>query len=212
LSGITDEAPRTHLMSNFLHLSTLLMVPIVTAVIVLKPLVISMLYSSEFYPSLNMMRWMLLGDYFKVAAWVVAMPVLAYANMKVYFWTESLWNVGLLGFVLLATQQIHSLEWIGIGFLLLYVALLAFYLYYSRVKYHFIVPRRLAISWLLGLLLVIGASWQTWNAQQVMWLSALAWILAASAFSWLALTAHERSRVRSMVARFVMPKRATAGP
>ena len=42
----------------------MLIVPLVVTTIVLKPAVVRLLYSPAFLPALEIMRWMLIGDYF----------------------------------------------------------------------------------------------------------------------------------------------------
>lgn len=199
LSGTNDPVERTLLMQRVIRFITLLMVPLVTGVIVLKPLVIELLYSDEFTPALEIIRWMLMGDYFKVGAWVLAMPVLAYANMRVFFWTEMLWNGGFLIFAALSLFVFGSMQGIGTGFLIMYVLSFAFYLYYARIRYQFRMTKAIGVTWLTGLALVVGASWYTWSDSTVDWIAAFLWIIAAAAFSLLALNRRERGEAFSML-------------
>lgn len=195
LSGVSDPVERTLLMQRVLRFATLLMVPLVTGVIVLKPLVIELLYSEEFTPALEIIQWMLIGDYFKVAAWVVGMPMLAYANMRVFFWTELLWNGGFFIFAALALFIFGSMQGIGVGFLLMYIFYLSFYLYYARARYHFRMTRAIGVAWLAGLAVVAGASWYTWSDSTIDWVAAFTWITVAVVLSLLSLSSSERGEV-----------------
>jgi O-antigen/teichoic acid export membrane protein len=207
LSQTSDPGDRVVLMRRVIRLSTLLMVPLVTSVIVLKPLVINVLYSGEFVASLEIIRWMLIGDYFKVIAWVIAMPVLAYADMKVFLWMELLWNAGFLTFSALSLFNFGSVQGIGVSFLLMYVAYLAFYWHYVRSRYGLSLTRPIVGSWLLGLVLVVGASWYSWSDTRVDWLAAFLWIGMAATFSCLSL---KRSEWRGILS--IALKRKEAWP
>lgn len=185
---ITQEPQaRVILIQRLLRLSTLLMIPLVTAVVTLKPLVINLLFSNEFTPALEIMRWMLIGDYFKITSWVLAFPMLAYADMKTFFWSEIVSNVGFLGIAGGMIIGLRSLQGVGISFMLLYVAYLIYTLHYARSRYHLTVDRSLVITWLLGLALILGTSWQTWSATQVNWTMAVICGGAALALSWIML-------------------------
>lgn len=201
LSAVTDPLDRIELVQRVARLATLVVVPAVTSVIVLKPLVITILYSSEFAPSLEIIRWMLIGDYFKVAAWVFAMPALAYANMKVLFWAEMLWYGGFLAFAALALFGFSSMQGIGVGFLLMNTVLLAYYLCYVRSRHQLPLSRGMTVPWLIGLALIVGASWHTWSDTQLDWFAAPLWIGAAVSFSWLSLNRNERRETLRMLLR-----------
>jgi O-antigen/teichoic acid export membrane protein len=201
LSQTDEPLDRTTLMQQVMRLATLTTVPLIVGVVVLKPLAVQILYSGEFTSSLEIIRWMLIGDYFKVAAWVVAVPALAFADMKVYFWTELLWHAGFLACAALALSGFDSTQGIGIGFLLMYVLYLAYYLHYARSRHRFSLRGSVVRSWVLGLALVVGASWYTWSDTQVNWLTATLWVVAAVGFSWLSLDREERERVLHMFRR-----------
>src|SRR5207249_957846 len=57
LSGTKDSAARAQLIHQVLRMALFLMLPLVTGIIVLKPLVARLLYSDEFLPALPIMRW-----------------------------------------------------------------------------------------------------------------------------------------------------------
>jgi len=190
---------RVALMQRIFRLSTLIMILLVTAVIVLKPLVISLLYSTEFTASLTIMRWMLIGDYFKVTSWIFAMPMLAYADMKTFFWTEIIWNAAFLGLAAGMVVATHSLEGIGVAFVLTYLTYLAYTFHYARTRHCLKLQRPMVLCWLGGLALILGASWQTWLSTRVMWPSAALWMGAGFGFAWLALSVEERRQLRRVV-------------
>lgn len=198
LSQADDTSERTLLMQRTMRLTTLFTVPMVISLVVLKPLLIEILYSSEFTPSLEIIRWMLIGDYFKVPVWVINVQMMAFANMRVLLWESLLSSAGFLAFTALALFGFNSIQGIGIGFLVLYVLELAFCLYYTRSRYQFPLARAMVVSWLLGLALIVGASWHTWSNTHVDWFTAPLWIGAAIVLSWLSLSRNERREMFRM--------------
>jgi len=195
LSGITDPEERILLMRRLFRLATLFMVPMVVAVIVLKPLVVHLLYSSEFLPSLEIIRWMLIGDYLKITSWVLAFPILAYADMRTFLWSELAWNALFLIGAYLAVVQWGYIEGVGIMFLLLYASYLIFLMIYCRIRHHFTLTRAMIRHWVGGLVLVVAASLYSWNSKDIAWPAGIAWIIVASLLSWLALSRDERKKV-----------------
>jgi O-antigen/teichoic acid export membrane protein len=195
LSQTSDPQDRVMLMQQTARLTTLLMVPLVTGVIILKPLAIEVLYSSEFASSLNTIRWMLIGDYFEVIAWVFVLPMVAYGDMRVYFLSEALWYAAFLSFAAFALFGYRSIEGIAVGYLLCDSISLVYYVYYVRSRYQFPFTRTLVAPWLIGLALVVGASVHTWSDSEVNWFAAPLWIGAAVCFSWLSLDRSERRSV-----------------
>ncbi len=195
LSGINDIQTRITLIKKLFRLSILFIVPLIVSLIVLKPLVIQLLYSDKFIPALEIIRWMLIGDYFKVVGWVLAMPVLAYADMKVFFWTELLWNGGFLVLSTLAIFFYKDLQGIGIAFIILYFFISVYYLYYVYSKHQLPITKTLLKPWFYGLILIILASLQTWSTIHVNWVLAAIWILLSIAFSWYELTKNEKNKL-----------------
>lgn len=194
LSGINDIPSRNKLIQDLFRISLLLIIPIIITVIVLKPLLITVLYTHEFMPSLKIIRWMLVGDYFKVCSWVFAMPMLAYKDMNVFFWTELSWNMGLLILSYIGIIYYNDIQLIGTAFLILYVFYFVYSIFYAHNKHSVVLTKNSLVHWILGLLLIIAASCQTWEDTQVNWISALIWIAVAFGFSWMTLNKGERRK------------------
>lgn len=195
LSKTRDTDARNELMEKMFRLSTLLMIPILMTAIVLKPLIIGILYSDSFLPSLETVRWMFIGGYLKTASWVFAMPMIAYADMRVFFWTEILWHSGLIGAAVLATMVMRDMQVIGFGFLLLYAIYLIYTHNYAHRRYDFSVPRRTGVQWAGGLMLIALASLWTWSELQVDVTSATVCIGVSIVYSIFILDRDERKRI-----------------
>ena len=161
------------------------------------------LYSSEFIPALSIMRWMLIGGYFRIVSWVLAIPMLAYADMKTFFWTELIWDSLLLGFSATAVLGFHWLPGVGVGFVLLYSSYLVYTFWYTHRRFHLMLDRATVLQWLVGLILIVGASVQTWNDQQVQWPTLVFWLVLTLGFSGFVLNERERQGIMEIVLRKV---------
>nr|WP_321459160.1 O-antigen translocase [uncultured Vibrio sp.] len=66
--------------------------PILLAMLAFAPLVINLLYSSEFIDSIEILRWQVFGDALKIISWPLGFIILAKGYSKLFFCTELLWN------------------------------------------------------------------------------------------------------------------------
>ncbi|MBU0484131.1 MAG: oligosaccharide flippase family protein [Proteobacteria bacterium] len=195
LAGMQEKEQRQKFVGQLLYLTTLLFVPLVTIVILFKPLIIHVFYTSEFDYSLKILRWMLIGDYFKVAAYVVAMPVLARADMKVFFVTELLWNGCFLLISFVSIYVLEDLQGIGVVFSILYGLLFAYYGFYAKSRYDIEFNYRMKCHWLLGLLVVVVVSWLTWSDIEMDWVKSVTVMSVVMFFSWFAIEVEDRRKL-----------------
>jgi PST family polysaccharide transporter len=179
------------------RVSTLLIVPLLVLAILLKPIVVQLLYSSDFLDSLRTLRWMLVGNYLKAASWVMGMPIIAYADMKTYLWTEVFWWAGFLVLSAVSVQGYGDMQGVGLAYMVLYLAYFIYVFHYARSRHGFRLTRRSVTSWCIGLILVGLSSWQTWDADTVDWPMTVLWLLAIVAFFWVSLLPDERDKVRT---------------
>lgn len=194
LSKCNSAAERIILIQRVFHLATLVLVPVVVSVVVLKPTLLHLLYSDEFYPSLSLIRWMLIGDYFKVTSWIFGTLILAYADMRTFLWTELPSLLFLFLSAYFSISLFENIEGIGIGFLLLYILHLTFMSYYAISKYKYIFTVTSVIHWFIGLLLIIIFSFITWNSVNISFFISVLGIILSIILSFLFLTKGEKNR------------------
>jgi len=195
LSGTQDLTARAALIQRLLRTTIVLGMPLIVGVIVFKPLLIPLLYSGEFNPALRIIRWMLIGDYLKVTSWVLAMPILAYADMKVFLGTEVAWRGAFTGIAAWSLFQWEDIQGVGIGFLGLYAIYLLYVLHYCRSRHALTLNKRIIGLWLTGFAIVLGASVTYWQKTAFSIGPGLGWIGAAVITSWFGLDRRERKRV-----------------
>lgn len=191
LSGINDISSRITLIQNTFKLSLIIIVPLIITIIVLKPLVISILYTREFIPSLEIIRWMLIGDYLKVSSWILSIPMVAYVDMKSFFWTEISWNTGFLIMSYLAIYY-NYMEGIGIAFVIMYAFYLIYMIIYCRIRFHLSLTKKMTLHWIVGLALILLVSFCEWDATVVSYSHATVWIICGCLVSWMALEKKEK--------------------
>jgi PST family polysaccharide transporter len=164
LTRLTDPEARRALIRSYLRLSLMAMPMLVSLVILFKPLLVHLMFSHALLPSLNVMRWMLIGDYFKGISWVLAFPMLAFNEMKWFFWTEVLLSLYRAGCIWAWVAHGGSVEGLGALFLALYILYAMLMTFYVRKKHGFR-WHPFELAWLLGgVALVLASSLLSWNA------------------------------------------------
>jgi len=135
------------------------------------------------------------GDYLKATSWVLAMPMLAYADMKVFFWTEIAWRGAFAGIAAWSLFQWKDIQGVGIGFLGLYAVYLLYVLHYCRSRHALTLNRRIIGLWLAGLVIILGASVTYWQKMTFSIGPGMGWIGIAVIVSLLGLKREERTKV-----------------
>jgi O-antigen/teichoic acid export membrane protein len=183
-------------LSNALRLSLIVLVPLITLLIVIKPLVVHALYSGEFVEALEILRWTLFGDFIRVAAWVFALFMLARADMLAYSFHEFLWS---LVFVLMSLWLVpKGVQWVGFAYVVAY--LLYFLLLLYRVISHFKVKILPSIIqyWMIGFTIIIFATVITWTDISVVWWK-LSIVFVSIIFAWSLITPSEKTQIKKLL-------------
>lgn len=160
------------LINEVLRTSLLLVVPLIAAMITVRPMVVTLLYSPEFLPATRMMRWMLLGDFFKVISFVLAMPMLAFADTRAFLAGEVGWNLAMLGGTFLVLRAGLGLEWLGALFAASYLGYLAYAWRYCKRKLCWALPQELIAPLLLSVGVLGAASAFSWGGTETSLLGA----------------------------------------
>lgn len=134
--------------------------PIILAALAAAPIITHLLYSSEFGPAAWVLRWQVLSDVFKLAAWPASFVLLASGSGRSFFLADTAAPVVLVAFLWLATPVL-GIAASGLAF----VAMYGFYLPLVFA----IVHRRTGLRWsrrvvglfattLLGSALILSAA------------------------------------------------------
>lgn len=183
LAGAKSAMERERQIRGMLMVATLATVPAIVALVTLKPLVVSVLYSHAFAASPGILRWTLLGDYLKVSSWVLATPMLATRDVGVFLALDLVTHAAFFGSALFMARIVKPAEGVAIGFLVSYAVYFALCCAYVRTRHGFRFGSTGFCVWLTGLLLVIGASASAWSDRTVQLGRAAVWIFLAIGFS-----------------------------
>ena len=91
-----NSAALTDMINEQAKVSFLLAGPAVIGLIALSGPIVTLLYSSKFAPTIQLLRWQLMGDVLKIGSWTLSYMVLAQGRPRVYFMTELSWNAAYL--------------------------------------------------------------------------------------------------------------------
>lgn len=139
LSGVINSPQNAvRLVNEQTEIGLLLCGPLLIAILGLSPWLVELLYSPAFKPSVDILRWQLLGDLLKVMAWPLGFILLAQGDSKTFTMAET----GCISVMVLGT-------WIGvsvIGLKATGIAFLAMYAVYLPLVY-WLGRRRIGMRW-----------------------------------------------------------------
>ena len=169
LSRLVDPAERRELIRKYFLLVLLFMPLLVSLVVVFKPIFIELMFSSTMLPALKVMRWMLIGDFFKAVSYVLSYPMLAFNDMKWFFWTDIIFSlgIGVASFVWVFFGG--DIEGLGMIFMIVYILFLVVSVIYIRIKHAVVFNIEEFGRFFLGLALVLILSLYTWKSEHVSW-------------------------------------------
>jgi PST family polysaccharide transporter len=163
LARTSGRAERSVHLTRMLTAAALAGATVVCVLAWLKPVVLVALYSSVFGEAARYLRWTLIGDYLKVSSWVLSIPVLAAADMRVFLTADlSAYAVFAAG-AAAAGHFRGAAEGAAIAFVLMYAVHLAVCGWIAWTRYGFRPSAGTALIWTGGLALVLGVSAMTWR-------------------------------------------------
>lgn len=122
-SVVGNNVATNNLINEQTEVALLLTAPIFTAMMTLGPWVIELLYSKDFLPADQVLRWQILGDIIKVISWPLGFLILAAADGKKFMATESISVATFLGVVIL-TMPSMGIVATGASFVAMYAVYL----------------------------------------------------------------------------------------
>lgn len=198
LSQQEDGGGLREALAKTFHFALLISLPLITGLVVMKPLATHVLFSGEFRPALEILRWVLLGDYVRVLGWIITTVLIARADMKGFLFAEGLWSVV---FLLMSIWLVpRGGEWVGVAYLLAYISYLGFLVWRMAKVHGVFMPGRNLLHWLVGFGLVAIVALLCWNdSALVSWNFIL--IIPAILFSFFIMRAEERVFARQLTLR-----------
>lgn len=133
LSGIKDAS---ELKEEIFYVYKVVMpIVIVMAIIIFifKGMIITILFSNEFMPMLNLFLFQLMGDVVKIASWILGFIMVAKAMTKLFVFTEIFFKLTFIAISILFIQR-YGLIGVTVAFFVNYI-LYYMFLYYSLRGY-----------------------------------------------------------------------------
>jgi len=158
-----SPAVRDAHISSVLTVASLAAAVAIAAIALLKPWLLTLFYSGVFRPAAGYLRWTLLGDYLKVTSWILSIPILAAANMKMFL-TADLVAYGVFVWVAAAlAPTLTAASSAAVAFLAMYAAHLLLCAIYLWRRLRFVPTRSAVLAWTGGLFLVTIVSALSWR-------------------------------------------------
>jgi PST family polysaccharide transporter len=133
-----DNAEVNRLVNEQTEAALLMAVPGILGTLTFAPWVLHLLYSAQFAPAVEILRWQLLGILGRIITWPIGFVLLAKGSARIFFCTE------------LATNLVHlSMIWCGMkwfGLSGLGMAFFGLYVFYAPLIL-FVVHRQSGFRW-----------------------------------------------------------------
>lgn len=117
---INDRAAATRLMNDQAQLGLAIGGPVLLLLIGIAPWAVTLLYSAEFAPAVELLQWQTVGNVFKLASWALAFSIVAAARSKTFFLMELSFNIVFLALIWMLLPVL-GLQITAIAFLAGYV-------------------------------------------------------------------------------------------
>ena len=201
LSAARHSDDRPVLLRRLTRLAWAAAAPAVIGLVVLRPLAIELLYSSEFLQALDMLQWMIIGIYFQASAWPFSTAMLAFGDVRSVFRVDAGWLAIFLTGGLISLTVLQRPAGVGVAYLAASVVMLTATAAVAVRRYALQLQARVLITWSLGLLAVLGATWSTWGETAVDWPQAVLWVAVAGVIGLLTLHRSERRAILDFIRR-----------
>lgn len=132
----SDNRQVKELVNDQLEIGLLLITPLIIVFYLFAPLIITVLYSTEFLNVVVILKWALFAIIIKAVIWPLAFIILAKGEKKLYFKQEILGDAMNIGFTILGYQY-FGLIGIGLAMAFNYVVYGVYVYYVVRNKFSF---------------------------------------------------------------------------
>lgn len=120
------------------RLVMLVAVPMILGTLALIPILVPIVYSAKFTPTVDILEWQLIGDIFKFASWTMSFAILARSSAVLFFLIELAGGIITLMSTWVSVRFL-GLTGLGVSFLVTYV------LYYAIVW--MVIRREIPLVW-----------------------------------------------------------------
>ena len=154
-ASCNDKNKSKELVNQQAEIALLILGPILALFIILAPLIIIILYSSAFLPTVKYMQWAAVGMLFRAISWAISFLFLAKSDTKVFIFNEIAANIVTLITSILG-YSIWGLEGLGIAFLASYILYFVMVWGICAKKYSYSISSQLYHIMIIHMILTIG--------------------------------------------------------
>jgi len=157
---ITDRAEVNRTVNSQTEALLLMASPIILGTLAAAPIIVRLLYSSAFADAAWILRWQVLGDVLKLAAWPMSFVLLAAGAGRRFFLTDTMAPLVMVSFLWVATPSLGVIA-SGLVFLIMYGVYLPTVFVVVRQRTGFLWSRRvvlLLVQTFAGGVLILGAA------------------------------------------------------
>lgn len=156
LSAISaDKEKSKTLVNEQTYIVLVIASPIIVGLLLFSDFALSILYSSEFVYANTILKWQILGSFFKVLSWPMAFILLAKGKGGLFLLTEIVFYLVYLLFSYLL-YPVYGLDASGIGYFIAYIVYLPMVFFIVRAISGFVWNRDILRMGLINLLLIVG--------------------------------------------------------
>ncbi|HVO99151.1 MAG TPA: hypothetical protein VMT15_13840 [Bryobacteraceae bacterium] len=183
LSAARSPEERSRQIRGMMIVASLATAPVIVALAALKPAVVALLYSKAFVASPRFLRWTLIGDYLKVASWVLMTPMLAARDLGGFLSVDLLTQAVFWCAARLCSRVLAPSEGAALGFLISYAFCFAACFAHGYLRRGFRMGAAGSATFLSGLVFVVAVSASSWDLPSVDARAAAVWIAGSVAVS-----------------------------
>lgn len=139
LSAIHEDNNKlTEAVNAQLYIVLLLASPIIIGMVGFADLAIKILYSSKFMGAVLVLKWQVIGDFFKIISWPCGFVFLAKGLGKLYVFISISYTIIYMGIVYFGWDYLGFLG-IGLSFFIAQFLSMTFTYFYSNIKYKIVI-------------------------------------------------------------------------
>jgi enterobacterial common antigen flippase len=165
LMRVRERSDAEILINQAFFLVTVAALPAVVTALAFSRELIMLLYSAAFLDAAPSLRWLLIGQCFRLAAWTLSFLALARGRMLVLVIFDGAWSLGFVAAGFLRLGDLPLMTWLGIAYAVLYALYFAAFVLYVRRMQGVRLGSRLLLLWCAALAIALVAAVLLGDAQ-----------------------------------------------
>lgn len=179
-----DQSKLQQTVTQQLEVVMLIVSPLLVGLLVTTPLVVRVLLSSEFMPTIPLLRWIGFGIFFKAMSFPLGYIAFAKGDKKTFFWFEGIYGNALTLLCNVVGYSVAGIEGVGVSYVIVYVLYLLSVGALACIKYHYrvnvavlksMIPLFLMTFVSFGLMMLTDEEWWAYTLDVLILLISIAY-------------------------------------